>query len=65
MSQAFDDYCRRLRAEADALGLEVEAHSRFDHQHAFNLGRSVGRLEHARDAFWIRVRWLFGERRWA
>ena len=25
---------------------------------AFNFGRSVGRMENARDAFWLRVRWV-------
>lgn len=58
MSQTFEDYCRSLQREADVLALEAEARSRFDHFHAFNFGRSVERVEHARDAFWLRVRWL-------
>jgi hypothetical protein len=58
MSQTFENYCRKLRREADALALEAEARSRFEHLHAFNFGRSLERIEHARDAFWLRVRWL-------
>jgi hypothetical protein len=58
MSQTFKDYCQRLEVEADALALEADTHSHFDHLHAFNFGRSVGRLEHARDDFWLRARWL-------
>ncbi len=58
MSPTDEDYCRKLRTEADALGSEAEAHSRFDHLHAFNFGRCMGRIEHARDAFWLRVHWL-------
>ncbi|MGD1100908.1 MAG: hypothetical protein ABSA59_02485 [Terriglobia bacterium] len=58
MSQTFEDYCRKLQTEAGALALEAAAQSRFDHLHAFAFGRSVGRIESARDAFWLRVRWL-------
>lgn len=58
MSQTFEDYCRRLRAEADNRAEEAEGAVRFNHLHAFNFGRSVARLEHARDVFWVRVRWL-------
>jgi len=58
MSPTFEDYCRKLQPEADAQALKAEAHSRLDNLHAFNFGRSVGRIENARDAFWLRVRWL-------
>jgi len=58
MSQTFEDYCRKLQREADALAREAEVHSRFDHLHAFNFGRSLGRLENSRGAMGLRVRWL-------
>jgi hypothetical protein len=44
--------------EVDALAPRAEAHACFDHLHAFNFGRSVQRMENARDAFWVRLRWL-------
>ena len=58
MSPTFDDYCRKLQKEVDLTAQEAEADARFDHLHAFNFGRSVGRIENARDHFWLRVRWL-------
>jgi hypothetical protein len=58
MLQTFEDYCRRLRGEADKASPETEASEHFSHLHAFNFGRSVARLEHAREAFWVRLRWL-------
>ena len=58
MPQNFENYSRRLQVEVDALAQEVEARSRFDHLDAFNFGRSVGRIEKARDFYWLRVRWL-------
>jgi len=56
MSQPFDKW--KLQTEADALSMEAEANSRFDHLHTFNLGRCVGGVEHARDAFGLCGRWL-------
>jgi hypothetical protein len=56
MSQTFEDW--KLQTEADPRALEAEAHTRFDHLHAFTFGRSVGRIEHAREVFGLRVRWL-------
>lgn len=56
MSQTFEEW--KLQTEADVLTLEAEAHSGFDHLHAFNFGRFVGRIEYARDTFGLRVRWL-------
>jgi hypothetical protein len=44
MSQTLEDYYRKLQTEADALAREAEAHSCFDHLHAFNFGRSLGCL---------------------
>jgi hypothetical protein len=58
MLQTFEDYCRRLRAEGDKASPEAEGCDRFSHLHAFNFGRSVARLEHAREVYWVRVRWL-------
>ena len=58
MSQTFEDYCRRLRVEAGELAPEAEEHSLINHLHAFNFGRSMGRIENACDQFWLRVRWL-------
>jgi len=58
MAQTFADYCRLLQTEADAIAHEAEVHSFLDHLHAFNFGRSVGRIENACDHFWLRVRWL-------
>ena len=58
MAQTFADYCRLLQTEADAIAHEAEVHSFLDHLHAFNFGRTVGRLEITRDYFWLRVRWL-------
>ncbi|MGO8790266.1 MAG: hypothetical protein ACLQVL_23190 [Terriglobia bacterium] len=59
MPNTFEAYCQRLRAEAENLALEAEMPARIDHLHAFNFGRSVARMEHAHEAFWLRVRWLF------
>jgi len=36
----------------------VEAVARFDHLYAFNFGRSLGRMEMARDLLWLSLRWL-------
>ena len=58
MKQAFEDYCRRLKAEADDLAQEADNHARFNHLQAYNFGRSVGRFENACDDFWLRVRWM-------
>jgi hypothetical protein len=58
MKQTFEDYCRQLKTEADALAQEAEMQSRFDHLQAFNFGRTVGRIERAHAALWLRVRWL-------
>jgi uncharacterized membrane protein YfcA len=54
----FEDYCQRLRAEADSLAAEAEEAARLNHVHVFNFGRSVAHLEHRHDAFWLRLRWL-------
>ncbi|HMD85138.1 MAG TPA: hypothetical protein VKO18_10615 [Terriglobia bacterium] len=58
MSQTFEDYSRRLQTAANAHALETKAHSRLDHLQAVNFGRSLGRMESGRDAFWLRLRWL-------
>lgn len=58
MPQNNEDYCRRLQTEADIFARKAEGSGRFQHLRAFNFGRSVARLEHARDVFWMRVRWL-------
>ena len=58
MKQAFEEYCRKLIAEAEVLGQEAEVQSRFNHLQAFNFGRSVGRIENSQDDFWARLRWL-------
>jgi len=55
MSQIFKE---NISTEADALALEADVHACSDHLQAFNFGRSVQRMENARDAFWVRVRWL-------
>jgi hypothetical protein len=44
--------------EVDAHVPRAEVHACFDHLHAFNFGRTVQRIENARDAFWVRLRWL-------
>jgi hypothetical protein len=58
MSPTFEEYCRELRTEVDAIEQQAEADVRFDHLRAFNFGRSLGRMEQARDHLWLRVRWL-------
>jgi len=58
MSQTFEDYCRKLQKEVDPTAQDADADARFDHLHAFNFGRSVGRIENACDHFWLRVRWF-------
>jgi hypothetical protein len=58
MKQTFEDYCRQLKTEADALAQEAEMQSRFNHLQAFNFGRTVGRMEDAREALWLRLHWL-------
>lgn len=58
MSQTFNEYCRKLQKEVDLAAQEADANARLDHLHAFNFGRSVGRIENACDHFWLRVRWL-------
>jgi hypothetical protein len=58
MPPTFEDSSRKLPTKVDALARQAEAHSRIDHLLAFNFGRSVGRMENARNAFWFRVRWL-------
>jgi hypothetical protein len=58
MKQTFEDYCRQLKVEADALSRQADSHARFNHLQAFDFGRSVGRIENAYDDFWLRVRWL-------
>ena len=59
MFQTFKVDCRKMPVEADGLGLEAEAQARFEHLHVFNFGRSVGGTEHDREAFGVRVRWVF------
>ena len=58
MSQTSDDYNWRLRGEGQEVVLDADLSARASHLHAFNFGRAVARLEHARYAFWLRVRWL-------
>jgi hypothetical protein len=58
MSQTLEACARKSQTESDALTREGEAHSCFDHLLAFNFGRSVGRMENARDSSWLRLRWL-------
>ncbi len=58
MSTTFEEHCRKLQIEVDALAQKAEVHSCFDHLRAFNFGRCVARIEYARDVFWLRVRWL-------
>jgi hypothetical protein len=55
MSQIFR---KNIFTEAHAHTPKAEAHACFDHFLAFNFGRSVQRMENARHAFWLRVRWL-------
>ncbi len=59
MSQTFEDYCEKLKLEADALGQQADAYSLDDHFHAFSFGRSVERIENSRAHYWLRLRWLF------
>lgn len=58
MPPTFEDYCQKLQNEADARAREAEAHSALVHLHAFNFGRSVGRMESARNQSALRLRWL-------
>ncbi len=58
LTHTFEDYCQRLRAEAEDLALQAEMPARIGHLHAFNFGRAVARMEQAHNAFWLRVRWL-------
>ncbi len=58
MSPTFEEYCRKLQIEVDALAQKAEVQSCFDHLRAFNFGHSMARIEYARDVFWLRVRWL-------
>ena len=58
MAQDIAIYCQSLQAKADKITQNGEGAMRFNHLQAFNFGRSVARLEHARHAFWLRVRWL-------
>lgn len=58
MSQILEDYRRRLQAEGAVLHQEAEARCRLGHLHAFKFGRSIGRIENARNDFSLRVRWL-------
>lgn len=59
MAQTFEDYCEKLKLEADALAQQADAYSLDDHFHAFNFGRSVERIENSRAHYWLRLRWLF------
>jgi hypothetical protein len=58
MSQFFETYCQQLRNQAAQLADQEETPIRMNHLHAFNFGRSVARMEYARHAFWLRLRWL-------
>jgi hypothetical protein len=61
MSTTFEEYCRKLQAEVDSIEQQAEADVRLDHLRAFNLGRSLERIEQSRGNRWLRVRWwLFG-----
>ncbi len=55
MSETFE---QNMPTQGDAPARQADAHARAAHLHAFNFGRSVGRMESAREAFWTRVRWL-------
>ena len=53
-----EEYCLKLETEADAIGRQAELDACSDHLHAFNLGRSLGRMELSGDQLGRRVRWL-------
>jgi CheY-like chemotaxis protein len=53
-----EDYCLKLETEADAIGRQAELDARSGHLHAFNFGRSLGRMELSGDQLGLRVRWL-------
>ena len=54
----FDLYCMELSEKAEKLAQEDELKRRAEHLGAYNFGRSAQRLEDARRAFWLRVRWF-------
>jgi hypothetical protein len=58
MSATIEESRRKLPREDDAIAQHVEAAARLDHLHAFNFGRSLGRIEMARDRWWLCFRWL-------
>jgi hypothetical protein len=58
VKQTFEDYCQQLSGQAAQLAQEAEVRECFEHLSAFNFGRTVQRLEDARQDFWVRVRWL-------
>jgi CheY-like chemotaxis protein len=55
---ALEEYCLKLETEADAIGRQAEGDARSGHLHAFNCGRSLGRMELSGDQLGLRVRWL-------
>jgi hypothetical protein len=58
MSETVEEAPRELPGEVDAIVPQVGAVARFDHLYAFNFGRSLGRMEMARDLLWLSLRWL-------
>jgi CheY-like chemotaxis protein len=58
MTGTLEEYCRELETEAHAMAQQAELDARSDHLHAFNFGRSLGRMELSREQLWLRVRWL-------
>jgi hypothetical protein len=58
MSETVEESPRKLPTEVDAFAQQVQAGTHLDHLHAFNFGRSLGRIEMARDRLWLCFRWL-------
>ena len=59
MPTIFEDLGSKLQAEANVLAQAEETDACGAHLRAFNFGRAAARMEHARDAFRLRVRWFF------
>jgi hypothetical protein len=58
MSETIKESRRKLPKQVAIFGQQIEAGINLDHLQAFSFGRSLGRIEMARDHSWLCFRWL-------
>ena len=58
MSETIKESRLKLPKQVAVFGQQREAGTNLDHLRAFNFGRSLGRIETARDHSWLCFQWL-------